>query len=28
VNLEGVTRAELGNIVTQRGCIYAIEDMH
>jgi hypothetical protein len=28
VNLDGVTRAELGNIVTQRSCIYAIEDMH
>src|SRR6476659_156443 len=28
VNLEGVTRAELGNVSAQRGCIYGIEDMH
>ncbi|VXB15296.1 hypothetical protein ARTHRO9V_120049 [Arthrobacter sp. 9V] len=28
VNLEGVARTELRNIITQRGCIYAIEDMH
>src|SRR4051794_21847161 len=28
VHLDGVTRAERGNIAAQRGCIYGIEDMH